>query len=325
MIPFGLSFDGFVSASEAVKIAKDAEGKGASSFWVAEHLGYRESLFTATMIAQGTQKARVVLTSISPYLRHPMPTAMALASFEECFPGRIGIALGTGNPMFLRESGLAIEKPIAAVRDYANALRDLFTGEAVRRAGVTFNLDGARLGFTTPSTPEIAVAAMGPKMLELAGQLGAVVLSAGLTTQFVKRSLDIFDGASETVRPGTKPGQKSSYIYFIVGGDKSDQIAKVKQKLAFLFRNENIRENITSSGIAVDHEAVMAAIAVRDVEKAVGLIPDEAAEAMAIVGDAEEGKRRAREYLDAGLDELVLSLIGAVDDKARSLSVIASF
>jgi len=325
MIPFGLSFDGFVSVRDAVKVAKDAESQGATSFWIAEHLGYRESLFTATMIAQETKAARVVLTSISPYLRHPMPTAMALASFEECFPGRIGIALGTGNPMFLKESGLAIEKPIAAVRDYANALGDLFTGEAVHRQGATFKLEGARLGFKTPATPEITVAAMGPKMLELAGQLGAVVLSAGLTTQFVKRSLDIFDGAAAKVRPSEKPGLKSAYIYFIVGGDRADQIAKVKQKLAFLFRNENIRENITSSGIAVDHEAVMAAIAVRDIDTAVGLIPDEAAEAMAIVGDSAEGRRRAYEYRDAGLNELVLSLIGTAEDKARSLSVIASF
>ena len=47
-IPFGVSFDGFVPVREAVEVARRAEAAGARSFWIAEHLGYREAFVTAT-------------------------------------------------------------------------------------------------------------------------------------------------------------------------------------------------------------------------------------------------------------------------------------
>ena len=68
---------------EAVEVARRAEAAGARSFWIAEHLGYREAFITATAIALATEKARLLPTAISPYLRHPTPMAMALASLAE--------------------------------------------------------------------------------------------------------------------------------------------------------------------------------------------------------------------------------------------------
>ena len=82
---------------------------------------------TATAIAMHTKTGRIVPTAISPYLRHPMPMAMALASLDELAPGRVGVAVGVGNPLFLKEKGLAADKPLSAVSDYLAALRGLLT------------------------------------------------------------------------------------------------------------------------------------------------------------------------------------------------------
>ena len=64
-----------------------ADAAGARSFWIAEHLGYREAFVTATAIALATEKARILPTAISPYLRHPTPMAMALATLAELVKG----------------------------------------------------------------------------------------------------------------------------------------------------------------------------------------------------------------------------------------------
>ncbi|CAL8981385.1 F420-dependent glucose-6-phosphate dehydrogenase 1 [Rhodoplanes serenus] len=323
-VPFGISFDCFAPIAEMVATARRAEACGATSFWIAEHLGFRESFVTAAVLGTATGRARLVPTSVSPYLRHPTPTAMALASLAEFLPDRLAIAVGVGNPLFLRESGLAIDKPLRAVRDYVAGLRDLLGAEPVTREGHTFRLDGARLAFAPQPTPPVFLAPMGPQMLRLAGTIGdGLVLSAGLSTAFVAGSLAAAAaGAGEAGRAAERL-HKTAYVYFIGGGDPADQRLKVRRKLAFLFRNENIRENIRASGLPIDQEAIMAAIARRDGDAALALVPDEAADVFAVMGDRDACRRRLREYLDAGLDEVVLSLVGTPEDRDRSLDVVA--
>ena len=319
-IPFGISFDGFAAVRDAVQLARRAEAAGAQSFWIAEHLGYREAFVTATAIALGTSTGRLVPTAISPYLRHPMPMAMALASLAELVPGRVAIAAGVGNPMFLRESGLEPEKPVDAMRDYVRALRALFAGEPVHQEGRTFKLAGARVAFKAESPIPIHIAAMGPHMLKLTGRIAdGVVLSAGLSTDSVRRALAAVDeGARAEGRDPATLG-KSSYIYFLAGGEPADTRGRVREKLAFLFRNATIKDNLVASGLPLDHEAIMAAIARRDVKTAASLVPDAAVDVFTITGDVAACRRRVREYRDAGLGEIVLSLVGSNEDRMRSL------
>ncbi len=322
-VPFGISFDGFAPVCDAVEIARAAEACGARSFWIAEHVGYRESIVTATAIALGTEKARVFPTALSPYLRHPMPTSMAVATLAELVPNRCGVAIGVGNPMFLRESGLEVEKPVRAIRDYVTAMRALMHAQPVHQEGSTFVLKGARIAFVPMPLPPIYLAPMGPQMLKLSGAIAdGVVLSAGLSIEFVRRSLGLaMEGSREKGRDPTEV-RKTAYVYFIAGGDAHEQRIKVRQKLSFLFRNENLRESISASGLPIDHDAIIDAVARRDAGGALALVPGEAADAFAIVGTKADCARRVQEYLGAGLEEIVLSLVGTQEDRTRSLAVL---
>lgn len=326
MMPFGISFDGFVPVAEAVETAKAAEAAGANSFWVAEHLGFRETFITSLVLAQSTRSARVFPTSVSPYLRHPMPTTMALATMAELMPGRFGIAIGVGNPLFLKESGLTIDKPVKAVRDFVSAMRHLLSGEPVEMNGQTFSLNNARISFRPDDVPPIYCTPMGPQMLRLTGAIAdGIVLSAGLTANYAKQSLATADAAAREAGRNTKDLKKTSYIYFMAGGSATDRDEKIRHKLAFLFRNQNIADNLRSSGLDIDQEAIMAAISRRDLVEAASLVPKEAVELFTIAGDAAECKRRSQDYLDAGLEELVFSLVGTPADRLRSLEVIRTF
>src|SRR5438105_14562860 len=108
----GVSFDGFIATGEAIALAERAVEAGARSLWVAEHLGYREAIATCMAFAMKTRRATLVPIAVSPYLWHPMPTAMAMATLDEVAPGCAAIAVGTGNPLFLQESGRTVEKPV---------------------------------------------------------------------------------------------------------------------------------------------------------------------------------------------------------------------
>jgi len=325
-VRLGVAFDGFVSTGEAIALAHRAVAAGARSLWMAEHLGYREAITTFAAFALKAPGAMLVPTAVSPYLWHPVPTAMALATLDELAPGCAAIAIGTGNPLFLAESGRAVEKPVRAIREFAEALHRLLSGETVHVEGEFVKLSGARLAFA-PGTPiPIYVAAIGPDMLRLAGRIGdGVVLSAGLSTQSVRQSLAICaEGAAKAGRDA-QAVRRAAYLFFGVSQSAKEAIDAVRQKLAFVMRNKFLAANISASGIPVDQEAVIAAVARRDIAAACALVSDEAVEAFGIAGTPRHCAARLRDFIDAGINEPVLGLLGNAEGCALALDLVREF
>src|SRR5262249_45403732 len=117
-------------------------------------------------------------------------TSWCFATLDEVAPGRAAIAIGTGNPLFLQESGRAVEKPVLATREFTEALRQLWAGEAVHMDGAFVKLAGARLAFKPSAPIPVYIAAIGPDMLRLAGRIGdGVVLSARASAEAARQSL----------------------------------------------------------------------------------------------------------------------------------------
>ena len=320
MTGFGVSFDGFAPFGDALALARRAEEAGADSLWMAEHLGYRQSLVSCTAFALKTERARVVPTAISPFLWSPVPVAMAMATIAEAAPGRAALALGSGNPMFLAEAGARLEKPLTAMREFIACLRQLWSGEAGAYEGEMFRLDGMRMAFRPPQPIPLYLAAMGPKMLGLAGELAdGVVLSAGLTVEYSAESLAMVEaGAAAAGRDPAALG-RAAYLYVAVDPDRAAAIEILRPKIAFMMRNDFVAPSVAGSGIAIDREAVKAAIARRDLAAAAALIPDAAVEAFGACGTPEECEARIAEYRAAGIDEIVLLIAG---DEAAALELL---
>lgn len=321
----GISFDGFIPFPDSLAIAKEAEAMGASSLWMAEHLGYRDPLTSCMAFALATRRCTVVPTAISPFLRNPLPLAMAMATLAEAAPGRVAIAIGVGNPLFLGEAGVKMEKPLTANREYLEALQTLWSGEPARMPeAMLHKLAGARMMFKPAAPIPVYLAPMKEQMLQLAGkQADGVVLSAGLSPEYTQVSLDLVaKGAREAGRDPTSV-KRASYIFFMAS-DASPKAAmeKSRRKLAFVLRNRYLDDSIAHSGIAIDQEAIIAAIGKRDTEGAARLVPDEAVEAFTVFGTKRQCADRLRRYAAAGVEELVLLLVGEAADRGESLQVM---
>jgi 5,10-methylenetetrahydromethanopterin reductase len=319
----GVSFDGFSSFDDAIALAKDAVAAGATTLWMADHLGYREAILSCLGFALATPGARVVPTAISPYLRHPMPTAMQMATLAEAVPGRVAIAVGVGNPLFLGESGETIDKPIRVTREFVEALRALWSGESVAQEALRFRLNGARMMFR-PSTPiPIYLAPMREQMLRLSGRIAdGAVLSAGISAKYARHSLSFVAKAATEAGRDPLALHTAGYIFLAASDNKRKAVEAIRRKLAFVLRNRFLDENITFTGIQIDQDAIIAAISKRDLEGAARLVSDDAVEAFGIAGDVATCCQKLNSFVDAGLKEPVLLLSGDAADQQKSLSVI---
>src|SRR5262249_8227761 len=142
------------------------------------------------------------------------------------------------------------------------------------------------------------------------------------TTDFTRSSLAVVRAGAQAAGREPSSLRTASYVSFLAARARGDAIARVKKQLSFLLRNKFLADNVASSGIPIDQEAIIAAMSRRDFEAAQRLIPDEAAEAFAVVGTLRECCDRLQQYAAAGLGELVLLMGGTLEDQRYGLRVM---
>ena len=322
-MPVGVFFDGFSSTAEMLEVCREAERAGASSLWFAQHMGYRDAIVWATAAASVTGRAALIPTAISPYLWPPLPIAMAIATLGELAPGRAIVNLSVGNLLNLSESGVEPAKPVKVMRDTVEALRALWAGTPVHHEGELHKLRGAKMVFDQGRQHPIYIASTGPQMLKLAGEISdGVLLSAGLTLAASRRCLEFASTGAAAGKRDPAALRKCSFINFNVSADGAAARAAILRKLAFLFRNRGQADNIKSSNLDIDHQAIMAAHARHDFDGAVKLLPAEAANVFGVAGTPAQCRDRLEQYLSMGLDEPVIEVSGNAEERKLALDVV---
>jgi 5,10-methylenetetrahydromethanopterin reductase len=323
LMPIGLALDGMIPIGEMVDLARRADADGLASLWMAEHMGYRDGVGSAMAFLGATTRLTVVPTAISVYSRHPMIAAMAAATLEELAPGRTLVSVASGNPRALGEMGLAVREPVGVTREFVEVVRALLTGEPVAYTGKHYRLDGARLHVVPRRPIPLFMAVMGPRMLELAGEIAdGVVLSAGLSPVYIRTSLErVRAGAVRAGRPDARV-TAAGFVLAAAADDRDVARFEAKRMLAYLSRNTFIAENLDVTGTRFDRAAVADAAVRGDWKTAARLIPDEAVSTYGVAGTPEDCRRQLEPFLAAGLDLPILLPVG--DARARWLAIEAA-
>jgi 5,10-methylenetetrahydromethanopterin reductase len=297
MAELGIAMDGRAPIADIAAQAQAAETGGATTLWIACHLFLRDPVTTAALALAATKEIKVALMALSPYSTHPVYIAMAAASLDEMYPGRVILCVGSGAPADLKAAGIDSPKPLVAIGEAVKICRQLFAGEMADFHGQMFAVEGRRLvngGRTIP----IVLAASRPNMLRLAGrQTDGVLISAATSPPFVKACLDQV-GA----------GHKSCIVYTRLGA-----IDTVRRPIGFVLRGAHHAENIRLGGANLDQQALAAAYATENWGEVDRLVSDDVVRRHAACGTAAEVRARLDEYRAIGLDEVVL---GGLDDAA---------
>jgi probable F420-dependent oxidoreductase len=240
-------------------------------------------------------------TGIVPIqLRTPPLAAMTAATLQALNPDvDVWLGVGVSAPGILRAHGApAPERPIARMREYVALLRECLSGEAVTFEGDFWSVKRFRLGVRLAERrPKIVMAALGPQMLKLAGEVADGVLLNYIPVSHVGPSI-------AQVRAG---GDAKIFAYVHAAVGELEQSARSARKDLFNYAMADGYANMfRAAGFADEVDELRARQAERDRDGALAAISEEMIQAIDFIGSEDQVTDFTRAYVDAGVEHPIL-------------------
>jgi alkanesulfonate monooxygenase SsuD/methylene tetrahydromethanopterin reductase-like flavin-dependent oxidoreductase (luciferase family) len=157
----------------------------------------------------------------------------------------------------------------------------------------------------------IYVAANGPKMIQLAGELADGMLGYFHSVEYVRDVVmpNLRIGAERAGRSVDDVDVTVGFPSVVTRDDSGVELAK-GQAMMFATALDSApayMDSIVAAGYGDVARAIQERVAAGDTRGAVALVPDEMADALTISGSAENVRRRIAAYREAGLDGVMLN------------------
>jgi F420-dependent oxidoreductase-like protein len=167
---FGGAVAGEGGLDDVLASAREAADQGFSSYWLPQIFGV-DALTTIAYMARDVPTLELGTAVIPTYPRHPMMLAAQALTAQAATGGRLVLGIGLSHQVVIEGMfGMSFERPVRHMREYLEILMPLVRGEGVSKTGETLTFNGAVQIPNAPPFP-VLIAALGPKMLELAGRL----------------------------------------------------------------------------------------------------------------------------------------------------------
>lgn len=253
---------------EAQNIAREIEALGFGSLFIPEG-GGKDALVESASFLTATERLVVGTGIANIHFRIPAPAETGARTLAALHPGRFVLGLGVSHAPFVEESMKGTySKPLTTMRTYLERMNSV-PGEIE---------EGAR--------PARLLAALGPKMIELSGELADGAHPYLVTPEQT--------AATRTILGPTKWLVSEQAV--AIGGDAEDQLRRAHTHIGFYIPLQNYRKSWLRQGF--DESDLVPGGSDRLARTVVGM------------GSAEQAATSVTAHLDAGADHVVVQVIG---------------
>lgn len=316
-IGIGISED--IPLPRQQQLAATVEEAGFASLWTNEASG-RDALLTCQAWAAATERLEVGVGVLPLWTRTPAQFAMAAATLQEATAGRFLMGIGVSHPGTMEPwHGADFRKPLTAARELLTILDQLLAGEAADVRGEVLSAARFRLGITPrPAPPRRYLAAMGPRMLALAGESAEGVLLNWAGAEEVARA----GGAvrQSAADHGVATPEVATYVRVAVDEDRDAARAALAREIGRYAALPAYAAHLERQGFGQAVEDVKAAFKDRGPEAVPGALDDDVLLSLGWYGTPDDDPSEAlRTYEDAGLDHLVARVVVTGDEAAAAV------
>ena len=293
-----------LTPAQYVELAKAAERSGFDQIWVSNDLFLRSApVVVGTMLA-ATQRLEVGIGILNPYTLHAAEIAMLASTLDETFGNRFNLGLAAGATDFLGWVGIEQQAPLATMREAVATIRALQRGDKAPSGERLRATDQAYLRFAAPRLTPIYVGAMGPKMLELAGEIGDGALPLLFPPEHYYEVRERMAPGEARRVPDLGPVDVAACFWISVDADGDAARRVLAEKIAYyghalsplILKRLGLERTDFDEIRHLAHDE-------DDLSSAAGLVTEEMM-AIGIAGDASTVRDRLRPFLAAGAEHL---------------------
>jgi 5,10-methylenetetrahydromethanopterin reductase len=298
-----------------LEIARYAEDRGFSEIWQADTRLARDCVVMMSALLSQTKRLRIGSGVLPIWTRNPAIIAATFSTMWELGgrpDGYSRVMLGIGawwEPIATRV-GVKRIKPLKAMREHIEVIRDLFEMKEVTYQGEFINLDRVKLdisyGDSSPRDIPIYIGATGDKMLELAGEIcDGVVLNYVVSTGYIRKAIGLVAKGAEKAGKSFEDIDRPELLVCSLSDKHPERaVAEGKKLAAYYFATEPhiMKASGVSETLLEEVQSIMGwPAAEADYIRASQLIPEEVVRDLMAVGTSDECRAKVSEYLDAGI------------------------
>jgi len=307
-------------ASRVIDLARRAETLGFDYVWTFDsHILWEEPYVIYSKILDETRKVKVGPMVTNPATRDLTVTASVFATLNEMYGDRTVIGIGRGDSAVRVTNGKPVS--VAELREAVVQLKDLTNGRPVDYKGSSI-----RLPWASDSHTDVFVAAYGPKVLALTGEVGDGFILQLADPQIAAWTIEAVRNAAAAA------GRNPDDVYICVAAPAyvTDDIAHARDQLRWFggMVGNHVADIVERYG-----EGGGVPQALTDYIKGrqgydynqhgragnthADFVPDEIVDRFCIIGPVEEHIRRIEELKALGVDQFAVYL--QHDDKDHTL------
>jgi 5,10-methylenetetrahydromethanopterin reductase len=287
-------FDGGDPIGDLRRRIARAKTDGLASAWLPNILGI--DALTALAVAGRDIDIEVGVGVVPTYPRHPGTLAQQALTAQAALDGRLTLGVGLSHKVIVEQMfGLSFDRPVQHMKDYLSVLLALLEHG-------TASFDGeagpAQLAISTPRPHPVPVliAALGPRMLELAGARteGTVLAMTGLVTIRTHIAPTLRRAAEEAGRPAPRIVSETPVCV-------TDDVDSARERAAKIYA---IYGHLPSYRAMLDREG---AAGPADI---------------AIIGDEDTVRAQIEVYAQAGVTDFAAGEFGKGTDAERTRALL---
>jgi F420-dependent oxidoreductase-like protein len=303
-----------------------ADELGYSVAWVAEAYG-SDAPTIMSWIGAHTSSIDVGSAVLQIPARSPAMTAMTAATLDALTGGRLRLGLGVSGPQVSEGwHGVRFAQPLGRTREYVEVLERALRRERVTYAGRHFTLPlpdgpGKPLKLTLrPVRPHIPLylAAVGPKNLELAGEIADGWLAIFFSPEHAGPQLDALRRGRRRAGRGSQSEPLVDFdivpsVPVVVTDDVAEGLRRIAPYAALYIGGMGSREQNFYNRLACTMGFAEEAATIQDLylagrhRDAADAVPDAFLDATSLVGPVGRLTERVRRYADAGVTTLTVA------------------
>jgi F420-dependent oxidoreductase-like protein len=321
-----------------LKLVREAERLGFSVAWAAEAYG-SDAVTVLSWLAAQTSTIGLGASVLQIPARSPAMTAMTAATLDALSDGRFRLGIGVSGPQVSEGwHGVRFDRPLVRTREYVDIVTAALRRERVEYQGRFFTLplpDGPGKALKLSIHPirervPIYLAAVGPKNLELAGEIADGWLGIFSNPEYLGEQLEHIAAGRRTSGKTIEGFDVVASQPVMIGDDISQAAEPIRGYVALYLggmgsREKNFYNELASRmGYPEQAKRIQDLYLDKQYREAMAAIPLEFIEKVSLLGPKERIAEKLKAFADAGVTTLAVTPFDAdVERRIATLRTLA--